>query len=467
MMRSMTARLAVLAAILVSLAVPTMASATVSTTEINESLSKGVTYLKGLQSEATGEIAGFGGDWSLTSLAAAGTAATDVNKSGIAGRDARSWYESVVGAAGWPSGELSTDYERGALLAYAAGIDPARVSKRSNLLAGVAGSYQPSSPGYYGETFNGTVFGLLALADVKTTAGVKRFPAKVYEGAIAAIEANQHTDGGWTWQKVAGNETALKSASEPDLTGAAMAALCDAGVPNTATTITKAKAYLVSIFESKTGAFKSEFGNNTDSNAWAVDGLKACKIDPQGSEFTGAAPAKKTPLNYLISQQIASGTSAGGFKYSTASTAEEYASQDAIRALGSGSFTAVPPVPKSGEQWHGVKSFGTVAGETDSLALVIEKGSEPLKVCSVTVNPEATTIPLSKVLDAAVAGGSKPSSCVTSYLPSSGTGAITQVNGGPSTPEARWKVGIDGGALATAERGTTIHVGDTIYLKFE
>jgi hypothetical protein len=98
---------------------------------------------------------------------------------------------------------------------------------------------------------------------------------------------------------------------------------------------------------------------------------------------------------------------------------------------------------------------------------VIEKGSEPLKVCSVTVNPEATTISLSKVLDAAVAGGSKPSSCVTSYLPSTGTGAITQVNGGPSTPEARWKIGIDGGALATAERGTTIHVGDTIYLKFE
>ena len=57
--------------------------------------------------------------------------------------------------------------------------------------------------------------------------------------------------------------------------------------------------------------------------------------------------------------------------------------------------------------------------------------------------------------------------CVTSYLPSTGTGAITQVNGAPSTPEARWKVGIDGGALATAERGTTIHVGDTIYLKFE
>jgi hypothetical protein len=242
-----------------------------------------------------------------------------------------------------------------------------------------------------------------------------------------------------------------------------MAALCDAGVPKTATTITKAKAYLVSIFEGSTGAFKSEFGTNTDSNAWAVDGLKACGIDPQGSEFTGSK-TKATPLNYLINQQITSGTTAGGFKYlATETAANEYASQDAVRALGSGDFTAAPPKPLSGSQWHAVESFGTVAGETDSLALVVENGSEPLKVCSVTVNPEAATIPLSKVLDAAVAGGSKPTSCVTSYEPSSGSGAITKVNGTSGT----WKLGLDMGTLATAERGSTIHVGDTIYLKRE
>lgn len=464
-MRSMTARMALLTAILVSLAVPAMASATVTPTEISTSLGKGVTYLEGLQA-SSGEIAGFGGDWSLTAFAAAGKAPAEVNISGLEGHDARSWYEGVVGAAGWPEGGVATDYERGALLAYAAGIDPARVSKRQNLLAKVASTYQPSSPGYYGETLNATIFGVLALADVKTTAGVKRFPAKVYEQAITAIEANQHTDGGWSWQKAAGNETALKSASEPDMTGAAMAALCTAGVSNAAETITKAKAFLVSDFEKTTGAFKSEYGNNTDANAWAVDGLKACGIDPQGSEFTGSAPAKKTPLNYLIGQQITSGTGAGGFKYATESSVNEYASQDAVRALGSGGFTAAPPKPVLGPQWKGVTEFGTGAGETDSLALVVEAGSEPLKVCSVTLAPEATTTTLAKVLSAAVAA-STPASCVTSYEPSSGSGAITQVNGAPGTPEARWKIGIDGGSLATAERGTTIHVGDTIYLKLE
>ncbi|HEX4732144.1 MAG TPA: hypothetical protein VH299_12805 [Solirubrobacterales bacterium] len=159
-MRSMTARLALLAAILVSLAVPAFASATATPTEVANSLSKGVTYLKGLQVES-GEIAGFGGDWALTSLSAAGTAPTEVDKSGLEGHDARSWYEGVVGAPTWAEGGVATDFERGALLAYAAGIDPARVSKRQNLIAKVASTYQPASPGYYGETLNGTVFGLL------------------------------------------------------------------------------------------------------------------------------------------------------------------------------------------------------------------------------------------------------------------------------------------------------------------
>jgi hypothetical protein len=462
-MRSHLIRALLCAAALVALVLPASAGATATAKQISESLGKGVEYLKGLQSTSNGEIAGFGGDWSLTSLAAANVAPADVNKSGTSGKDARSWYENTVGAATWPEGGVATDYERGALLAYAAGIDPARVSKRQNLLAKVASTYQTASPGYYGETFNATVFGLLALADAKTTAGVQRFPAKVYEGAITAIEANQHTDGGWTWQKAAGNETALKSASEPDLTGAAMAALCTAGVANTKEAIVKAKKYLVSIFEKSTGAFKSEFGNNTDSEAWAVDGLKACGIDPQGTEFTGTGTGKPTPLNYLISQQV----SGGGYRYTTGSTADEYASQDAIRALGLGGFTAAPPTPTSGgPQWKGVTEFGTGAGEADSLALVIEKGAEPLKVCSVTLAPEATTTTLSKVLDAAVSG-TTPSGCVSSYLPSSGSGAITQINGQPASPEARWKIGIDGGSLASAERGTVIHVGDTIYLKFE
>jgi hypothetical protein len=430
-MRLISTRLALIAAAIGSLAIPAVASATASPEEISSSLSKGVTYLKGLQNKETGAISGFGGDWALTSLAAAKVAAADVNKGGKETTDARSWYEGEVGAVGWPGAEpKSTDFERAALLSYAAGIDPARVSKRQNLIAKVASYYEPSSPGYYGATFNATVFGLLALANAKTTGGVQRVPQVVLDQAVTAVKANQHTDGGWTWEKAAGNEAALKKASEPDMTGAAMAALCAGGVASTSEAIVNAKKYLVSKFVKASGAFESEFGVNTDSNAWAVDGLKACGIDPQGAEFTGTAPANKTPLNFLISQQV----SGGGFRYLTSgSSAESYASQDAVRALGSGGFTATPPVPSKGPQWKGVSEFATGETETASLALIVDDGSSPLKVCSVSLAPKATATTLAAVLDAAVKA-TTPASCVTGYLPASGEVAITQVNGYPAVP---------------------------------
>ena len=461
-MRLTIVRAALCAAALASLLAPAAASATASPAEISTSLSSGVEYLKGLQKES-GEIAGFGGDWALTSLAADGIAAADVNKTGKAGKDARSWYEGLVGAATWPGeGAAATDFERAALVSYAAGIDPARVSKRQNLIAKIASFYQPGSPGNYGSTFNGTAFALLVLGQVKTTAGVRRVPTIVLEQAIAAVKANQHTDGGWTWQIAAGNEEALKKASEPDMTGAAMAALCGAGTPNTDTAVVNAKKYLVAKFVKASGAFESEFGVNTDTNAWAVDGLKACGFNTQAAEFTGSKPKENTPLNFLISQQV----TGGGFRYLTSGTTpEQNASQDAVRALAAGGFTAVPPTPASGPQWKGVSEFGTGETETDSLALIVDNGSSPLKICSVTLAPKATTTTLATVLNVAVAG-TTPAACVTGFLPGSGEGAITQVNSFPTTPAERWKISIDGGALETAKRATTIHVGDTIYLKF-
>lgn len=462
-MRPIICRLASIAAALGLLLAPASASAVATAKQIEEAVSKGVTYLKGQQKEG-GEMPGFGGDWALTSLAAVGVAAADVNKSGGEGKDARSWYEALVGVPGWPGeGAVSTDFERAALASYAAGIDPARVSKRQNLIAKIASYYQPESPGYYGSTFNATVFGLLALANADTTGSVQRVPQVVLDEAVSAVEENQHTDGGWTWEKAAGNEAALKKVSEPDMTGAAMAALCSAGVSSSSEAIEDAKGYLESIFEGSSGAFKSTFGNNTSSNAWAVDGLKACGIDPQGAEFQGPSPNKKTPINFLISQQVAS----GGFRYLTSgSTADFYSSQDAIRALGSGNFTATPPTPGGGApQWKGATQFATGEAETTSLALIVD-GAAPLKVCSVTLAPKATSTTLATVLNAAVAA-TTPAGCVTGFLPGSGEGAITQVNGYPTIPAENWKVSIDGGALTQAKRSTTINVGDTIYLKYE
>jgi hypothetical protein len=457
-MRFSTLRVMV-AAMGVLLLAPAAASATSTEEQIKTARSNGVTYLKGLQKES-GEIAGFGGDWSLTSFAAAGVAAADVHKTEKS-TDARTWYKNLVGEASWPGGSpVVTDFERAALIAYAAGIDPARVSKRQNLIARIA-SYYTETPGYYGSTLNGTVFGLLALANAKTTTGVQRVPQIVLDQAIAAVKANQHNDGGWTWEK-AETEEALNKASEPDMTGAAMAALCDAGVPNSDEAIVDAREYLGSIMVEASGAFENSFGVNTDSNAWAVDGLKACEIDSQKEPFYTEA-FKKTPIDFLISQQVAG----GGFRYSTSgSTPETYASQDAVRALGSGSFTADPPKPASAPQWEAVTKFGTGKTETAPLALIIDNGG-PLKICSVSLAPEAETTTLAKVLDAAVAA-TTPAKCVTGFLPSSGTNvAITQINKYPEPAKAEWNIQIDGGEKKQAKRNTEIKLGDTIYLKYK
>ncbi len=425
-------------------------------TEITTAKTKGVEYLKGLQ-KTNGEIAGFGGDWALTAFAAAGVAPADVKKTG----DARGWYEGLVGSPTWPGGEpLATDFERGALLAYAAGIDPARVSKRQNLIAKVASYYQPESPGYYGSTFNATVFGLLALADVETPGGAVRVPSVVLEQADGRGQGQpahrRRLDLGKSRGQRRSAEKSLRTRHDRRRDGGA---LHRRRAPTPTAPIVNARKYLASKLNKTTGAIESAFGVNTDTIAWAVQGLKACGIDPQEGEFE----ATKTPLDFLISQQV----KGGGFRYgTTGTTAEQYASQDAVRALGSGGFTAAPPKPSKGEQWNAVTEFATGAAETTSLALVVDNGSSPLKICSVTLAPEATTTTLAKVLTTAV-GGTTPASCVTSFLPGSGEGAITQVNGFPASPAEKWNVTIDGGTKAQAKRSTVIHVGDTIYLQYE
>ncbi len=457
-MRPTTGRLVPLAAAACALLAAPAASATSTPAEIEASLSKGVTYLKSVQ-QTNG---GFASDWDLSSLAATGVAAANVKKSG-ASTDARTWYRELVGnTSTWPKELKVTEDERAALNAYAAGIDPARVSKTQNLVAQIASYYQTASPGYYGapEVFEGTVFGLLALADTKTRTGVQRVPRALLESSVAVVEANQHADGGWNYQKAEGNETIRNSAGEPDTTGAAIAALCTAGVPKTSGVIVRAKDYLQSLLIAKSGALESEFGANTDSNAWVVSGLNACGINPQEEGFT--SKEKKTPVDFLISQQLIG----GGFRYLTSgSTVNAYSSQDAVRALAGGAFTATPPVPTGGvEQWFAESNFSTSKTVKSPLALIINNGTSTIKLCSVSLAPEAATTTLEGVFKAAERG-STPKECVTSHKSDSATKAVTQINGDPSTPAPEWDISIDGSAEEQAKTSKVIHLGDTIYLR--
>ncbi|MYS09414.1 hypothetical protein GTW71_23945, partial [Streptomyces sp. SID6041] len=256
------------------------AFATSTPAQIATSKTNGVAYLKSLQA-ADGSYAGSGlsNEWAFSAFAAAGTAVVDVAPGGDTTKNARTVYRNLLSTAGWPSATpVVTDYERGTLNAYAAGIDPARVSASRNLVADIYAYWQTAEPGYFGPSanFNGTVFAALALRGAKTQAGAARIPQALTDSIVARLRANQHNDGGWTYQKVEGNPTGLASASDIDMTGAAMAALCVSGVPNTDTDVVQAKNFLKGKLVNSSGAFNSLYGVNTSSNGWGIAGLNAC-----------------------------------------------------------------------------------------------------------------------------------------------------------------------------------------------
>ena len=441
------------------------AAATATPAQLATSKTNGVAYLKSLQA-ADGSYAGAGlsNEWAFSALASAGTAAVDVTPGGDTTKNARTVYRNLLSTSAWPStSPVVTDYERATLNAYAAGIDPARVSASRNLVADIYSYWQTAETGYFGPSanFNGTVFAALALNGAKTQSGVQRVPQALRDAIITRLRANQHNDGGWNYSKAEGNATQLAATSDIDMTGAAMAALCVSGVPNTDTDIVQAKAFLKSKLVAASGAFNALFGVNTDSNGWAVSGLNACGINPQTGDFLTAQG--KTPVDFLIAQQFNPG---GGFKYLPSDTnPSAYASIDGLRAVVGGGFTAAPPTPvtSGAPQWVGQSAF--TSGTATKLALTVDDGAGTLKVCSVALTPTGGTTTLGAVLDAATSAAT-PSGCVTGVTPSSGTGTITTLNSKANSGSTTWKVSVDGAAFTGATREQVINVGDTIAVRW-
>ncbi|MGW4879479.1 hypothetical protein ACWEPI_23315 [Streptomyces sp. NPDC004262] len=443
----------------------TPAVATTTPAQIATSKTNGVAYLKTLQA-ADGSYAGSGlsNEWAFSAFAAAGTAAVDVTPGGDTSKNARTVYRNLLATTSWPSASpVVTDYERATLNAYAAGIDPSRVSASRNLIADIYGYWQTAETGYFGPSanFNGTVFAALALNGAKTQSGQVRVPQALRDAIVTRIRANQHNDGGWNYSKAEGNPTQQAATSDIDMTGAAMAALCVSGVPNTDTDIVQGKAFLKSKLVASSGAFNAMFGVNTDSNGWAVSGLNACGINPQTGDFLTAQG--KTPVDFLIAQQFNPG---GGFKYLPSDTSPSaYASIDGLRAVAGAGFTATPPTPVTSGAPQWVAQGSLTSGTATKLALTVDDGAGNLKVCSVALTPTGSTTTLGAVLDAAV-GSATPAGCVTSVTPSSGTGTVTALNGKANSGSNIWKVSVDGGSFATATRGTTVGVGDTVAVRW-
>jgi hypothetical protein len=450
---------ALCAAAICLLALPAGAAATATQGEVDAAVAKAVEYVRGQQDPATGEPFGFehgsfSSDWVATSLAAAGVSTADVRDSAPASPSLQDFLFGDYGSDFWTGGEAGTfttvaNYERATLVAHAAGLDPARIAAGANLPAQIAERWNPAGPGFGEPGTTNTVFGMLAL---KAT-GV---PAWALSPVASYLRQSQHDDGGWTYSALA-STAAKEEPSEPDMTGAAIAALCEAGAPPYDPSVGPALAYLQGLLVDSTGAIHYAFGDNADATAWAVSGLTACGIDPQSPAWT--TPSGKTPIDHLLSLQVPSGTEAGGFGYQDTSEANLYSTQDALRAIAGGVFTAEPPARVDPSQPSIHPAPSVPAGTPVPHLLAIGSSPGNVRMCKVTAPVGA---PLTQVLTAAKTS-SHPASCVTSL--SVAGGRIVSLNGAaPANQDEAWLLRLDRGAEAPAGE-QPVGFGDVISLR--
>jgi hypothetical protein len=407
---------------------PSSAAASVTEAQASAAAMRGAEWIEA-QQEEDGELGSFGGDWSMTALAAVGINSADVRSSAL-DPSAQDFYLAQWTTEG-PGGSV-TDDERAILTGYAGGLQPARLDARTNLIADLAAQFDGHQLGGRGAT-NADAFGLLAL---EASGG----PPAVMDALAQTLRAQQDADGGW-------NFAAGASSSDVDMTGAAIAALCAAGATPDDPAIARALTYLQAAQDPASGGFVSAaLGLNTDTTGWVMSGLRRCGIDP-ASWVTSAG---KTPLDFLISQQNPDGS----FQWQAGDENEDlYATQDAVRPLAGAAFTAsTPPRALPGEPT--VRPAPVVPNGTPvPMTLVIDSGAEvsggsSVRMCKVLAEAGASVAQLLERAHLA----SEPSYCVSDLELSHGR--VSRLNGVAAVPgRSSWLVIREGGAPEAEAHG--------------
>jgi hypothetical protein len=177
------------------------------------------------------------------------------------------------------------------LFGHAAGLDVQRLSESTNLVAQIAAAYNHGCE-LDGSVGNGATnvnaFTALALARVGA-------PGGVLAKANGYLRGQQHLDGGWGVGRVS-TDAQRAAAASVDMTGVALAALCETGAAANDPEVRAGLSFLEGRQDPATGGF-----GNVDSTGWARSGLNACGVAPQGGRFTTSA--SRTPVDYLLSQQ--------------------------------------------------------------------------------------------------------------------------------------------------------------------
>ncbi|HEX6021379.1 MAG TPA: prenyltransferase/squalene oxidase repeat-containing protein, partial [Solirubrobacter sp.] len=272
---------------------------------------RGAEWLRGLQQPDGSGLGGFG----LTALAAGGVHPADVRVSD--GPSAQERAQADWAASG--AGPRGTDLARSLLAAHAAGIDPTLITEQRNFVAETLALFDGQrlyDPGA-ASSLSDDIFGTLGLAAVGA-------PQPILDALAAFVRSQQTASGGWNFTEGAANASV-------DMTGAAVGALCAAGVPASDPALAKALAFL----RERQDPVTAGWGQNSDTTGWVVSGLRLCR-----EELASWARNGRDPLDDLMSRQLPS----GGFRWRDTDTTENaLATLDSIRPLGGAGFTADPP----------------------------------------------------------------------------------------------------------------------------
>ena len=236
----------------------------------------------------TGQIPGFGGDWSATAFAAAGIDSADVRNLSLGPPSLQDHLLGAYSSGYWiepPSfdpvfGVPATEYERAILVAHAAGLDPARLSAESNLPAQLAGLWNASTGSFGDPSSNATAFGILALLQTPV-------PGWALEPAVSYLRRNQHDDERLDLRHRHPPGRATPGDRGHDRRQLSRPCAKRECRPMTPTSPTGLEFLHGGLEES--GAIAAPFGSNVDTNAWAISGLNACGIDPQSPQWTTTA----------------------------------------------------------------------------------------------------------------------------------------------------------------------------------
>jgi hypothetical protein len=415
-----------------ALLLPASASAYVPPAAAQLAADRAVAWFQTQQGE-DGNLGFFGGDWAMIALANAGVSPADLQTAPTAA-SLQDFYAGTWSASG--AGTESTDQARVLLTGHAGGIRGARLSASENVLAGQLRYFDGKQLGLPG-SINDDIFGLLALA---------RNGVPDLAPALAAEVRRAQTEGGW-------NYTTNGGPADIDMTGAAIAALCEAGAAPGDPAVVPALAVVKAAQDGATGGFASHFfGVNSDTTGWVVAGLRECGIDPQGPAWT--TPSGKTPLDFLVSMQKDN----GAFRWGPDDDSDNlYSTQDSVTALVGKGFGAEPAARKDASAPAFRPDPAVADGTVVPMALLIDHGPAEAgaeRACSVQAPAGGdvaqvlanirTALPEGCAADVEVAGG-----------------RLVSVNGVAADAQRKWVVSVDG-AATTEQLGQDVALGSVV-----